>query len=434
VCSTLRPDRDIRVSVLRQFDVQSTSMSRDHHELGDGLALALIRSRGFIMKTMFCLSFASSLLIGCTADPSPDAVTIQIGAGRDLVFAAFRDGVDASWQPATSVSPASYQAAVHGPYLVTVVCATGNHRDTVQLGRTLDDPHDLGTLCEPAASTPGAHKVTGQMTQAGQVAFAQQLASGTSSNWGFQFSVPDGSYDLLAATADALVVRRAVAVNADTAVPAVDAAAQGMPLASAAFSAASAAQDKTEQLEASVVLATGAAGPIELYRGPIDQAKIAPQPLLMTADHQTVEIRATANTTAGATMIAAERALRRPFRAGGDTAFALPPSLGTVQWDAKSDLTATWAAQADLGSLIASGDGTSSDGLSLASCKVDLSDSFLAATAATSATCATNLPGYKPEFKIDLTRAYTRQIMFQHAQADSVATVSETESANAPKQ
>jgi hypothetical protein len=392
------------------------------------------RSRGFIMKTIFSLSFVSSLLIGCTDAPSPAPVTIQIGAGHDLVFAAFRDGVDASWQSATSVSPASYQAAVHGPYLVTVVCATGNRRNTIELGRTLDDPHDLGTLCQPAASAPGAHKVTGQMAQAGQVAFAQQLTSGTSSHWNFQFSVPDGSYDLLASTADALVVRRAVAVNADTAVPDVDAAAQGMPLASAAFSVANAAQDKTEQLEASVVLATGAAGPIELYRGPIDQAKIAPQSVLMTADHQTVEIRATANTTAGAAMIAAERALRHPFRAGGETAFALPTSLGTVQWDTKSDLTATWASQAGLGSLIASGDGTSSDGQSLASCQVDLSESFLAGTAATSATCATNLPGYKPEFKIDFTRAYTRQVVFQHAQADTVATVSETESVNAPKQ
>jgi hypothetical protein len=385
------------------------------------------------MKTIFCLSFASSLLVGCADTPSPDPVTIQIGAGPDLVFAAFRDGVDAPWQPATSVSAASYQAAVHGPYLVTIVCASGDQRNTVQLGRTLDDPRDLGTLCAPAASPAGAHKVTGQMAQAGQVAFAHQLASGTSSNWGFQFSVPGGSFDLLAATADALVVRRAVAVHADMAVPAVDAAADGTPLASAAFSVTSAAQDRTEQLEASVALATGAAGPIELYRGPIDQARIAPQSILVTADNQTVEIRATAPATAGATMTAA-RALRRPFRAGGDTAFALPPSLGTVQWDARTDLTATWAAQAGLGSLIASGTGTSADGLSLASCQVDLSESFLAATAATTATCDTNLSGYKPEFKIDFTRAYTRQVVFQHAQADTVATVAETESVNATNQ
>jgi hypothetical protein len=371
----------------------------------------------------------SSLLVACDdggGGMTPDAgpTTIQLTAGGATALVAFRDGVGAAWQPATMKSPTSYEIQVHGPYVVAVACDYNGVSDVSQIGRTLDESHDLGTRC-PRSS--GSRKVTGHMAQAGQMVFGKHFERSTDPDWEFQFFVDDGAYDLLAMTADRIAVQRKVAVNGDLVVsPTVDVTQQGMALANVAFSAANAAAG--EALRASVRLGTADSAQAEIYGGPIATAKVAPEAVLAATDSQTVSLQATkvtASTTTG-------RAMRRPFRVGGDLSYTLPAPISAPQWAVESSqLVVTWTSRPDADYLIAFASGTSADGQLFTSNSLDLSAAFLAATKLTRATFATDVPGYKPAWLVDLTHAYTRELDFQNVTSGVITTIWETEDLDA---
>jgi len=379
--------------------------------------MALILLDGRTMRSPILIPIFSTLLLACGTTPDDkEPTTIQLTPGSATALVAFRDGTDGAWQPATMKTATSYEFQVHGPYIVAVACDYGGVSGVVQIGRTLDESDDLGAMC-PKSS--GSHKVTGVMAQAGTMVFGKHLEFSTDPDpWEFQFFVDDGAYDLLALTDDRIEVRRQVAINADQVLAGVDVVQQGMPLAQVAFSAANAAAGET--LRASVLLGTADSAQAEIYEGPLAAVKVAPEAVLAATDRQTVSLRAT-TVAAGTTM---GRAVRRPFRVGGDAAYTLPSPLSGVQWAVESNqLVVSWTSRPDSDYLIASASGSSADGKVFTSNVLDLSAAFLAATKIKRATFASDVPGYKPEWLVDLTHEYDRELDFKNVTSGVITTI-----------
>lgn len=375
----------------------------------------------------------SNLLVACgdngpvPPDVPPETPTITITSDQVPSLVAFRDGLDASWQPATMKTPTIFEAEVHGPYVVTVVCedqTTGRSR-TLQVAGTLDDAHKLTLSCDVPAMAPSEHAITGHMVQAGHVQLGSSSDSSAKADWDFQLSAANGSYDLIATTAERIVVRREVEVKADLVVAPVDVAAEGTALVDVAFTAPNAAPDET--LAVSVDLATPTTSLLaRVYLGPAATAKAVRNSALIATDAQIVAVRATSGTKL--------RELRRPFRVDDDTAFTLPIAFGGVQWALEhGQLSTSWTALPPLDQLGMSAGSSAPDGTRVTKHDLQLSPLFLAETGITHIAIDTEIPGYKPEWRIDFTGSYTRELTGKHAAGAEVATSSVTEQVNAPE-
>lgn len=357
----------------------------------------------------------SNLVAGCDGgDPAP--TTIKISSDQAPALVAFRDGLDGAWQTATKKTATSFEAVVHGPYVISVACDGAAGVSTRQIARTPEDAGDVAVTCAIAA--PATHAITGHMAQAGRVQLGDAIASSATADWNVSLAVPNGTYDLMARTDDQLVLRRAIAISGDLALtPAIDLAQEGVALADAAFTATNAAA--TETLVASVDLDRPTV-PYSIYRGPIATAKVAPDSALIATDKQSASLRATS--TGG------YRELRRPFKVGGTTSFALPAALSGVAWEQKDGaLAVSWGTLPELDSFVVTVSGPAAAGGKAKSHDLELSPHFLAATGATRAAIDTDIAGYKPEWKIDYTHAYTRELVVQHAANGETAKSAVTE-------
>jgi hypothetical protein len=338
----------------------------------------------------------------------------------------FREAVDGPWQPATMKSPTFYELDVSGPYVVTAVCedpTTGRAR-TQQVARSLDDTTTLTLSCAMASSEPPIeHVITGHMVQAGLVQLGSSSDASEVADWDFQLSAPSGSYDLIAASAERLVVRRKIVVDDDLVVASpIDIAAEGTALVDVAFTVPNATADET--VAVSVDLATPTTPlPARLYLGPAATAKAARTRELQPEDTQRVAVRATHG--------GALRELRRPFRVDDATEYALPEPLGGVQWAIEhGQLSTTWTTLPALDRLVLSA--RSSDSAVIATHDLDMSPRFLAETGITHMTIDTDIPGYQPAWRIDVTRPYTRDLTATHEVKHELATSSVTEVVNVP--
>jgi hypothetical protein len=379
----------------------------------------------------------SNLLAACSTDfpPPPDGppetsgpTTIHIRSDQAPAFVVFRDGLDAPWQAATMAGPTFYTAEVHGPYMVTVVCedpATGRSR-TLQVARTLDDVDTFTLSCDLPVMAMKRSTVTGHMVQAGFVQLGSSSDSSDVADWDFQLSAADGLYDLVATTADRIRVQRGFEVKGDLEVsPPVDVAAEGEAFADVAFTAATATADET--LAASVDFLTAKTPtPVRIYAGPAATAKAVRNITLIDTDTQRAAVRATSGT--------AVRELRRSFRIGDDTAYTLPPSLGGVQWVSENgQLSASWTTLPPLDQLDVSAMRFAADGSIAIKHDLAVTPAFLVATGTTHITIDTEIPDYKPAWRIDFAGAYTRDLTTEKTVKDERATSSVTEAVNAPQ-
>lgn len=368
----------------------------------------------------------SNSLTGCTdPQPAPEPVTIAIASDKAPALVAFRDGLDGDWQTATMKTPTSFEAVVHGPYVITVACedlTTGNFT-TRQVARTPEDEHDVMLGCDAAA--PSTHAITGHMVQAGRVQIGGASDTSETADWDFALDVPNGTYALMAKAADKIVLRRAIAVTGDVALtPAIDAVQQGTALADAAFTVTNAAPAET--LSASVSLGTpGQKIPFDVYQGPIAAAKVVPDSALVETDTQRAALTATADNE--------RRTLSRPFRVGGTTAYTLPAPLTGMKWEqASGNLAVSWGSISEPASFAVNVSGASADGTKHQRHQLEVSSRFAAETGITRATVDTSIAGYKPEWKIDFAREYTRALILERASNSEIATNELSETINRP--
>lgn len=346
-------------------------------------------------------------------------MTVTVSGDIPPAVVAFRDGVDAGWQVATARTPTTFEAVVHGPYLLAIQCvdlpeAFGPPGTfTTLLARGIADPKNaIGCTAIPAY-----HMVTGHMAQAGDVQLGDWGAHSSTASWDFHVQVPNGSYDLIATTTDGISVRRGLAVNnADvTVTPAVDLTVDGTAFVDVAFTAPNAAPDETTSVSVGLLNSVTPNIAARIYVGPVATAKAAPDAALLPTDVQSASVRA----TKGGVL----RALRRPFRVGGDTAYLLPPAIGGVQWSTTGgQLSVSWTAMPDLDFLIVSADGNTPAG-GLLSQTLQATSGYLADTGVTEVTLATDFPGFQPAWRVNA--PYTRNLAAQKGAELATLTTSE---------
>ncbi len=228
---------------------------------------------------------------------SPPDVAIAIPADAIVIHTelppivvAFRAGTTGPWQAATPLTATTFEAKPHGPFVVAVQCADaeGDLYQTIELARTLDDPHEIDIACDLAGAPAQPFAVTGRLVQPGQVWFATGDDTSSTGNWTYSFSAATGTYDLVAVSATAIAVRRGLDVHGDTGVaPEIDLTHEGAPLVPAALAVTNASQAESVL---AVVDFDDAALHAQLYYGAPAAAMVAPDAVLLPTDRQTASV------------------------------------------------------------------------------------------------------------------------------------------------
>jgi hypothetical protein len=343
-----------------------------------------------------------------------------------MAFVAFRDNINPLWQLATQQTPTDFVASVTGPYWVTAVCEipfdTGGgttliERDVWQAARTPGDGLNLTSeVCFAPDPTP-FHNVFGAMVQGGNVILGNNSENFPFSNWGFDLFVPEATYNLYADTADHIAIRRGIAVTADTTLtPPIDVNAEGVPLVNVAFTIPNAAPNSIHEAAVRIEQAS-ATFPGPMYLGPAATAKAIPSAVLTAGDNQTASVREILNSTGDGYTRVTERSLRKPFHVGDPTAFTEPGPIVGTQWSMNGlgELAVGWNALPPDLLYITDIEGNATGHPDPIFYFADLSPAFLSATGVQKSLVDTNIPGFHPEWKIDYTLGYTRDLIAQTA-------------------
>jgi hypothetical protein len=336
-----------------------------------------------------------------------------------------RDGVDGAWQSVeippepTDRDPAiaaTVRFEVNGPYMVTVVCEQSGSWRTWQVARTPEDSRSLTAPCDPPVRE-GA--ITGHMVHAGHVHVGAASVHSDVADWDVRLSAPLGVRDLIANTDAGMAVRRGLQLTGALALDKpIDVVKEGTALIALGFVVENAKLDET--LAAAVEITTVNSTTGRIYEGPLASVKIASDAALIESDTQSVSLEAT---RAGA-----RRTLRRPFQLGDDTVYTLPPTMGEPQWSLDGDrLSVDMPELPEVDNVLVSAAGSTGEGTQLASYELDLSSAYLRTVQPTTAVIDIDIPGYEPEWKIDFTKNYSRQLQTHSIRDAEVETSSITE-------
>jgi hypothetical protein len=373
----------------------------------------------------FALLWLCTCLLSMAAcdepEPRRDPARITVSTGLALESIAFRDGFDGEWQVPLRTSSDSYALEVHGPYVVSVVCAPGDGSIvTRQIARTPDDSRYLEMECTEATSRSAT--LTGKMAWPGTIGIDQAWASSGVSGWTFTLPTSPGTFDLLAFSDRLVSLRRNVAVYGTVDHGTIDLEQEGFLLEPVTLTA-SKNVSVIEQVGATVRLATPHLRHGHVYEGDPAGARVAPSQLLTAGVQQLVTVYASDGSNA--------RAVRRDFRAGDPTLFTLPEPLEAVQLDgASGGPVATWRTLPEYDELRVLVHGTVSSGGRRH--ELVLSQRFVAATGATSAAPDTELPGYLPAWRPDYSRVHSADLLVQRERDGELHTWSVFKSFNAP--
>jgi len=301
------------------------------------------------------------------------------------------------------------------------VCDDGaGNVTTSQFARTLDDDHAIDASCAPASTSGTA---SGHMVQAGQVALGYSASFSSTPNWDFNLDSGTGTFDLVATSTDHIAVRRAVAISGDTMlVPAIDVAA-GSQLVAAAPVVSNLLAGEVVHTSVDLVTKTTFAN---IYSGAAADLKIAPDDVMFVSDDQTVSVAA--DTATGFRTVD-----RDQFRRGDSTAFTLPEPIGATQFPVTNNqLAATWSTLPDHDSLDAWVYWESSDFSRFSYHDIEISAAFVTTTGVTSAPFDVAIPGYKPEWKLDVTQEYNVGLSALRKTGKDIVISGEQRDVNAP--
>jgi hypothetical protein len=347
------------------------------------------------------LPFFSFVIASLTAAACTDeSASIKISTAREPASIAFRDGQGGEWQVPTAKAAGSYEITVHGPYVVSVVCSAGDGAtvSTRQIARTPDDSRELELACEELPQV--SSEIKGQVVQPGAISIGGLFASSNTPDWELDMGLPAGTFDLIGVSDNRIMVRRDLAVSGTVDLQTIDIDAQGTALVPAALTTANAATGETIQAMVMVTTPKNELGLVHL--GAPASAKAAPAAFVTGDIRQTVTMMGIKGDDS--------RSVRRDFRAGDPTAFTLPEPLGQVELKTtEGQLVATWSTLPEHDKLVVTVTGELADGKTR-SHELELSQRYMDATDATSATLATDLPGYQAAWKLDLTREHLREV------------------------
>ena len=368
------------------------------------------------------------------SDSSAQTITIRFKSSAALALIAFRDGPAGAWRtPIAAAESGSYQFVVHGPYTVVDVCTYPGAAVTLALSRTPDDPHDLNMSCSSGDPVPLSH-VTGSMGVSGFVSVGPRSALARFDG-AFEVQVADGIYDVIARDAspisfmDRVAIRRNVVIAGDTMVtPAIDVAAEGIAMTYAEPRVTGLAAGET--LAMTGVLHTPTAMTNVTYPS-CPCVHVLPDAALGPGDTQSIEIVASTNTATKFT----QRKITRRYVEGTSVVFVLPPAL-PVQYTTSAGLPiATWSNLPPFDRLQFSIGQTVLNNAGLAVMHtVDLSPSYVAAIGATSVAFDTNLPGYDPAWRTDITLSWGRSAQLRHSDGSDTVSLVHDETLEQPQE
>ena len=328
----------------------------------------------------------------------PNEVTVDLmGVTPDLI--AYRDG-DGPWVVPTASGAGTYPIHVTDKFLVLAVCVDPNFGPDVELlGQTFSgDGASATVFCGYGMpmTPPTNEAVTGQMTQAGSVVLGDFAMSATP-NWTFNLQVPMGMHDLIAvSTANKIDVQHGLNITGPMTINVN--LANAAALTSAAYTVNGAGSGDVVKTRTTLFTANEAA---TITSATGTTAMYAPASVLVGSDSQSVRFYTLTPT-----------ALRRvSFAPPGPSTVTLPPALtGTTFGSAAGDLEIT------LGTLPPAYDyafASTSPNTGATFEFFTLSPSYLAAS--TKLTFDTSAPGFKPEWRTDLTMAHSSDLTFSHS-------------------
>jgi hypothetical protein len=394
----------------------------------------------------------------------PPPTTIHVKSGITPLLIAYRDGfTDTMLKPvAWKVVPNSQMATfmVQEAYSVAVVCATD--ANTVLTWQTLriveDDVTDkvpeptLVTPCQPA---PTLSTVSGTAAGPGFVHVNdadEQSPSATSTNWPFSMSVLDGTYDFVVsdtAAKKALITRNFV-VNGATTATSVANAATGSALVQIMPSLGNPppppdpkdANKNTETVVGQIEVVTkNNSGPAALSTADFNLDPKANKDQLVTLfalpdaaltkdDTQSIRFTGT-NPKVENTNIRTTRSVVMPFAMGDDatkgkTQLTFPSRLATLTvvpgWgvDTNNRLGVALPSLPALDEMTIQTSGTSStDATKTAMYEMHITAGYFSATSLAHPLFDTEITGFMPVWKIDFTKAYSRDIDTEHDTFDN---------------
>lgn len=316
------------------------------------------------------------------------AVAIQTDVPPALVI--YREGAAGPWQSAPRLKATTYEIQVNGPYTVMVVCTSDFGTFTYLNSLTLQDTPLVQVFCEFSQEEP--YVVNGLMVQSGSVTLGDMQIFDQGPNWPFSFPVFPGRHDLLAFTSDRALIQRAIPVTGDVTLPPIDLAQQGVSLVSAPIAVSN--PFPGEELSARTYVITPRIFQSQLYRGPFP-AKVMPSSALLPYERQEISLRSTVNQE----FLFTSRSYRTAVRSGETLHATLwAPFTGlSLGNDAHGDVKASWDSSLpiDYGYLNASDFlGNYMEHFA--------STSYLTATGSHQVVLDTQVPGFQPAWRIDL--------------------------------
>ena len=349
-------------------------------------------------------------------DAAASTITVSVTSTADLRLIAFRDGPSAPWQTPAATAPGRYQFMVHGPYTVLDVCAAQETVVEFARSRTPDDPREFVMSCLTPSPPQGSH-VTGSITllpgtaesthvHIGPSAISSPMPDGT-----FDVEVGDGTYDLtvrtLSSTAsqDRTVIRRNVVVTGDTVVmPAIDVATEGTAAVLVQPTVTNLGVDERTIMTSEVHTPTVTTG-VSLIGGV--GFHVLPDAALGPGDFQRIAL--TGNTSHDL-MSFSGRTVDRLYTETTSLEFTLPPAISAPYTVIDGQAVATWTTLPPFDRLrfTVGQDVANSAGL-LPLQVTELSASYVTAVGATSARFDTDVPGFDPSWRIDVTLAWDHE-------------------------
>jgi hypothetical protein len=338
--------------------------------------------------------------------PAPDAPPDSLTTGPNvvkLVYAGtpdlfvYRDGSGPWLEPDPPDAMGRYTLHVTDAYQVIAVCSPTSlvgSFDAAQLNATAGDG-DQVLFCEVGGSgpQPTTVAVTGTMKQAGTVSMSDSKSS-TTAPWSFQLNVDPGAHDLVAFGDGKLLLRRDQTITAATAVPTIDVDHDGAAMGAATLTVTGTMPGDIVQTDLDWYTAHDHATVSSTANLAV---ALPPASLVQSSDLVQLSVQDTS-----ASAIAFRNVVVTGFDAA-QTSLALPDVLSGISYTTPNNhLTMSWGTLPKYTSVamsVLAGSHTI-----VQSQRVTATQSWIAATHATSLTFDTSAPRYNAGWNIDPTQ------------------------------
>jgi hypothetical protein len=348
-------------------------------------------------------SFALTVLVACGGGGGgPDALdgpdagpplgpnTVHVSLSN-VDYIRYSDG-DGPWRTPQELTPGEFELRVTDDYRLVYVCTDGAIFEAHESAYTFNDGDPFEFCGAGYPVPPTAVAITGTMQQPGTV-FMDGLESSDTAPWNFSLDVEPGPHELIAVTADRILVRRDQQITTAMSVPTVDVVQDGVALDVIPLTVNGTLVDDVVDPHLDFFTTNDLAF---IYGTPTD-ILAPPASIVMGTDFQFLFISADSPTT--------RRSVSAIFT-GTQTTFTLPDVLnGATYTEADGVLTGAWGFVPD----IRYGTMYVDDGVSIQI--VRASAAWLSAKGVNGVGFdAVTASDYDPAWVIDRTGPYTREV------------------------